>query len=438
MDLSAYLFPGGIRFRDLGVLASFGVMAAFVVSITLVPILLSFLPAGSFQRSLKNSGPGMLDAFLVRLAAFNRSHKVFILAAAFLLICFSVAGLFRLKVETTLVKYLKESNFLVRAIRHIEAHLTGTTTLDLVFDFREPDQAKAPGNLAQVEKMAHYLEGHSLVTNCTSLVDFLKRMHQVFNDGDASYYKLPDTREEISQYLLLYSMSGDEDDLARYLDDTHRTTVLTTRLTTVSSAEMDRFIKQVKAYVKDAFPDTSIRVTGISVLVTNSIDAIVRGQIQSLALALVIISGVMSLLFRSVRLGLLSMVPNMIPILVSLGLMGWVGIAINTATAVISCVAIGIAVDDTIHYLSRFRKEYRARPDEALAAARSLTTTGRALFFTSFVLTFGFFVLVFSNFKPLIYFGFLTGITMISALAGDLVLLPVLLMVLKPLRKENP
>ena len=206
---------------------------------------------------------------------------------------------------------------------------------------------------------------------------------------------------------------------------------------TVSSAEMERFIKQVKAYIDTQFPGSSVRATGISVLVTNSINAIVKGQVQSLGLALAVICVIMSLLFRSLRLGLLSMVPNVIPILMTLGLMGWVGIDINTATAVISCVAIGIAVDDTIHYLTRFRKEYGADPDEVTATSQSLTSTGRALFFTSFVLTFGFMVLVFSNFRPLIYFGVLTGVTMVSALIGDLILLPVLLMVLKPMRRSS-
>jgi predicted RND superfamily exporter protein len=221
------------------------------------------------------------------------------------------------------------------------------------------------------------------------------------------------------------------------VDDQYERAVLTARLKTISSTEMARFVRGLKEYIGERFPGVSIQVTGISVLVTNSIDAVVRGQVQSLGMALGIIGVLMTLLFLSVRLGLLSMVPTVIPILMTLGLMGWTGIAINTATAVISCVAIGIAVDDTIHYMTRFRKEYQRNPDEAQAASRSLTSTGRALFFTSFILTLGFLVLIFSHFRPIIYFGSLMGITMISALVGDLVLLPVLLMLLKPIPKRG-
>ncbi len=420
--------------RGLGLLASFGALAAFVVSITLIPVLLSVVPTSAFLREGRKNSTA-LDRGLAALARFNQAHKVHILVATSALIALSLMGVFQLKVETTLIEYLKEKNPLVKAVRHIEDHLTGTSTLDVVFSFDDPGQAKDPANLTQVEALQAYLESKPIVTDSFSLVDILKRMNQVFRGGDPAFDRLPETREEIAQYLLLYSMSGEEEDLARYVDDDFETAVLASRLKTVSSAEMDRFIEEVKEHIRTEFPDLGIRVTGISVLVTESIDAIVRGQIQSLALALVLISMIMMALLWSVRLGLLSMIPTTIPILTTLGLMGWLGIPINTATAVISCVAIGIAVDDTIHYMTRFRKEYQNRPDEAVAAFRSLTSTGRALYLTSFILTVGFSVLAFSHFRPIIYFGLLMAVTMVSALVGDLVLLPVLLMVTKPIRK---
>jgi predicted RND superfamily exporter protein len=422
--------------RSLGLLASFGALAAFVVSITLVPILLSVLPTRAFMRSGQKRLL-LLDRGLAGLARFNESHKSHILVATFVLIALSLMGVFQLKVETTLIEYLKESNPLVKAVRHIEGHLTGTSTLDVVYSFDGTGQVKEPENLGKIESLEQYLEEKPIVTDSFSLVDILKRMNQVFHGGDPAFHRLPETREEIAQYLLLYSMSGEEEDLVRYVDDDYKTAVLASRLKTVSSAEMDRFIREVKAFIAGEFPGFEIRVTGISVLVTNSIDAIVRGQIQSLGIAVGIISLVMTALLMSVRLGLLSMIPTVIPILMTLGLMGWLGIPINTATAVISCVAIGIAVDDTIHYMTRYRKEYQTRADETGAAFRAMASAGRALYLTSFILTVGFALLVFSHFKPIIYFGVLMAVTMISALAGDLILLPVLLMVLKPIRPRK-
>ena len=141
--------------------------------------------------------------------------------------------------------------------------------------------------LARVEALQAYLEANPIVTDSFSLVDVLKRMNRVFRGGDPAFHRLPATREEVAQYLLLYSMTGEEEDLSRYVDDDHRTAVLASRLKTVSSAKMDRFLEEVKEHIRTEFPGLRIRVTGISVLATESIDAIVRGQIQSLALALV-------------------------------------------------------------------------------------------------------------------------------------------------------
>jgi hypothetical protein len=422
--------------RDLGLLASFGAMAAFVISITLVPIFLSLLPARTFLRAGRRGVPP-LERALTRLARFNESRRTHVLVAVSVLVVLSVIGIFRLRVETTLIEYLKEGNPLVKAVRHIETHLTGTSTLDVVFSFEGQDPVKEPANLVRVEALQTYLRGQPIVTDSFSLVDILKRMNQVFRGGDLAEHRLPESREEIAQYLMLYSLSGEEEDLARYVSDDYRTAVLASRLKTVSSAKMDRFLREVKEHIRREYPDLGIQVTGVSVLVTDSIDAIVRGQIQGLALALGLISLVLIGLLGSVRLGLLSLIPNLIPVLTTLGFMGWLGIPINTATAVISCVAIGIAVDDTIHYMARFRREYETDPDEAAAAFRSLVSTGRAMYLTSWILTVGFSVLVLSHFKPIIYFGSLMAVTMLSALAGDMVLLPVLLMTLKPVRRRR-
>jgi predicted RND superfamily exporter protein len=195
--------------RDLGLLASFGVMGAFVVSITLLPVLLSVLPVESFQRPARRRLP-IVDRGLAGLARFNESHKVLVLVSTLALIGFSVAGIFRLKVETTLLKYLKDDNPLVRAVMHIEEYLTGTSTLDLVFTFDGPDEAKSPENLAKVLALEGFLKEKPQVTHVFSLVDILRRMQQGFQGGDPAFYRIPDTQEENAQYLLLYSMSGDE------------------------------------------------------------------------------------------------------------------------------------------------------------------------------------------------------------------------------------
>ncbi len=425
--------------RDFGGFAAFGVIAAFLVAVTLIPIVLYHLsppkspPKGPRMRERLEAGP--LGRVLKGLGDFDLNNKAIIIAGSALLIALAAVGISRLRVETSIMKYLKADNPLVVSVNHIEGHITGTATLDLVFEADGEGAILEPRVLAEIERAQAFLESLPEVTKTVSIVDFLKKMNQAMSEGDPAAYRIPDSREAAAQYLLLFSMSGDEENLERFLAYDSSAASLSARVLTVSSAQMDDLITRIQDYI-DARPGKGgrVRLTGIALLLTKTIDAIVRGQITSLGIALAIITVMMALLFRSLKVGFISMIPNVLPIITTLGLMGWVGIPINTATAVISCVAIGIAVDDTIHYLVRFRKELEADGDYAGATYRSLTGVGRAMVYTSIVNTGGFLALFFSNFNPIIYFGLLMGFTMMSALVGDLIVLPVCLLLFRPFK----
>lgn len=420
--------------RDFGAFAAFGVMAAFIVAITFVPILLHYLgpPAGTVKSRIET---GAMSAVLQRIGDFNLHHRWAAVIGCGILMALAAVGVGRLKVETTLIKYLKPDNPLAVSVEQIEGHLAGTSSLDVVFEASEEGGIKSPEVLAEIEQVQAFLESIPEVTKTVSIVDFLKRMNQAMHDGDAAAYRIPESHEAVSQYLLLFSMSGDEEDLERYVTYDYSAATISARLLTVSSSRMEQVIAGIREHL--AAGDSSsatVKLTGVALLVTETIDAIVRGQLQSLGVALILISILMVVFFRSIKLGLISMIPNVIPIFLTLGVMGLWGIPINTATAIISCVAIGIAVDDTIHFLSRFRSEFEIDGDYVGSMYRSLKGVGRAMVFTSLVNTGGFLVLLLSNFKPIIYFGILMGLTMMSALIGDLVVLPVCLLVFKPLR----
>ena len=168
-----------------------------------------------------------------------------------------------------------------------------------------------------------------------------------------------------------------------------------------------------------------MELTGTVVLYAMIIDTLTKGQIRSLGLAFLIITLLMGLYMRSLRIGLISMIPNLFPVLFVLGVMGWTGISLNIVTVMISSIALGIAVDDTIHYLARYRVEWGKTGDRLQAMRRTMLHTGRAIVFTSVVMAGGFWVICLSDFRPNIYLGLLTGVAMIAALLGDLLLLPI-------------
>jgi predicted RND superfamily exporter protein len=199
-----------------------------------------------------------------------------------------------------------------------------------------------------------------------------------------------------------------------------------------SSARLRHLITEVRHYLTEHFPDSiKARVTGPTVLVTNLVDTLLASQIESLALASGVVFCMVAVLFRSLRVGLLAMLPNLLPILFNLGLMGWVGIPLDTATAMISAVAIGIAVDDTVHILAGYQHELAGGATIPQALRRVYVVKGRAVVYTSLILCAAFGLVMVSNFLPTAHFGALSALTMISALVADLLFLPALLLTTK-------
>ncbi len=250
-------------------------------------------------------------------------------------------------------------------------------------------------------------------------------MHMSFHNEDRSYYSIPDSRQLIAQYLLLYDSEDTED----FINSDYDHARMAVRLGTYSSSEQALIIDEIREYVGlIEHPGLSVRVTGQSVQDVNIVEALVSGQIYSLSIALAVISLIMFLVLKSASLGLISLIPNFFPILLNFGLMGLLGIPLNTATALIAAVAIGIAVDDTIHFLHHYNKMRRQGNSASIAVERTMLVKGRALMSSSAILCLGFGVLLFSSFMPVVYFGLLSAIIMIAAVIGDLIILPAILM----------
>jgi len=201
----------------------------------------------------------------------------------------------------------------------------------------------------------------------------------------------------------------------------------------MTSQELGIFINETKDYCENNFTDDlKVRVTGDTVLYNNMDRSLIESQINSILLALFTIFLVMSMVFRSLYLGLLSMIPNLMPIFLTLGLMGWTGIHLNTSTIMIGSVAIGIAVDDTVHFMTRYFREISEGNGVEDAISNTILHAGKPIVFTTLVVGSGFFVLLFASFIPVRWFGSLTAFTMLSALIGDLMVLPVVLIIARP------
>jgi hypothetical protein len=246
-------------------------------------------------------------------------------------------------------------------------------------------------------------------------------MNKSCHDEKIDYYKILTSLELVSQYLLIY----DSDDIEDFINSEYDHARISVRISAHSSRLQKQLVDEINRYVAGiAHPSVDIRVTGRAVIDTNVIRALVTGQITSLGTAALVISIIMFLVFRSAKIALLSMIPNFFPIVLNFGIMGAFGIPLDTGTALIAAVSLGIAVDDTIHFLTEYQRQRSKKKSIAAALEKASIVKGQAILISSIILSIGFGIMVFSRFVPIIHFGLLSAIIMITALVGDLVVLP--------------
>ncbi len=408
--------------REFALVSSAGMVIEFIFSFFFLPPLLVLLPAEKiFPEHQQSKG---FSVFLKQLATFIRKYKKVIVPACSALIIISCILALRIQVETNLVNYFKKTSPVRIAIDFVERHLSGVGTLDISLQSNQEDAFKNPVNLRVIENLQNFVNSIDGIDKTMSFVDFIKQMNKAFHNENDKYFKIPETKQLVAQYLLLY----DSDEIQDFINDTYDHARISIRTSKHSSTEQKMIIDKIRNFLKH-FPNNSlkIRITGRALQQVNTIGALVKGQVYSLSLAAILIIVIMFLALRSLSIGFLSIIPNIFPIALNFGIMGIAGIPLNTATALIATVALGIAVDDTIHFLSTYREQRKQGHSHAKAAENVILYKGQAIISSSLILCIGFGVLMLSRFMPTLYFGFLSTLIMITALIGDMLFLPALI-----------
>lgn len=416
--------------REFGIVAAAGMVFEFLFSFLLLPpLLLWFKPEEIFTDRRRKPG---LTAFTSSISVFVQSCPRCIAAVCGLIFLGAIWAATGIQVETNLLDYFKRSSPIRQELEYVEKRLSGVGSVDISLMAQETDAFRDPAKLAVIDRLQAYAETLPGVDRTISLADFMKDMNMSFHDEDREFFRLPESREMVSQYLLLYD-SGDIDDFVTPDYDHARILV---RVSEHSSAGQARIIGDLRAFI-DAMDHDGlvIRVAGRAVQDVNTIDTLVRGQVESLTLAAVVITVIMFLALRSVSIGALSLLPNLFPIALNFGIMGLLGISLNTSTALISVVALGIAVDDTIHFLT----EYKRRRAENLTMREALHTAildkGLGISSSTVILFISFSVLMLSSFIPTVSFGGLSAVIMLTAWVGDMIVLPAVMLAFE--RKEG-
>lgn len=455
--------------NEYGALAAFGVALAFVVSITLLPALLTF---GRLPRDFRDKDKphhlhpdeaGYKDRTLATLQAmdrFVRARPKAVLAGTFALLALSCWGISMIRTETVAIEFFQGSSPIRQNTYAIEDQMGGVANIEVIVDSGEEDGVKDPQFLQKMSAIENYLADVPEIPKTISVVDFIERLNRSMHGERKSFDRIPvqedfkpggaedqylqetATEEElelanelppisakdyVAQLLLLYTLQDPKEDLTDMVDYPYQRARISARIPFLKQSRSVEIITNLQEYISEEFPGLQFGVTGLLVLYNNMGSYVEKTLQESFVMAVVIITAIIGLALRSIRWALLSIIPNVFPVIWVLGLMGFVGIPLDVGTTLVAGITIGIAVDDCIHFLSRYAQARKRGDDARTAIAYVLRHSGRAIVFTSVILAGGFWMLVFAQFKPTAYLGLISGITIVFALLADLLVLPAIL-----------
>ena len=406
--------------RQLGIFAAFGIMTAFLLSMVIVPLGVDWI-GHRRQHVARNL---WLERILRGIAGFNLRHPWWVLLGSLVIAGGMALGVFSIRPAGSLVEYFKKGSEYRQSVDFLDRSLSGISSTEVVV-YGERDAFKDPENLEKLAGLEEVAARHGAVTAVFSIVDTVRLISRALHGDDPTFYEIPDTRPAVAQSLLLYEMSGGSG-LRDYVSGDYAVARVSLRTRQMEEAARRALLADVRAYVAERMPEYRGDVTGMDYLVNRLNQNMVLTQVQSLGLAIGVITLMMILVF-GLRAGLISIIPNALPIVFVLGLMGYAGYGLNMGTAIIASIAIGIVVDDTIHFFSHFRAELKETGDRSRAMTAALTKVGKALCFTTMILVAGFGVFLFSDSWIMANYGVLSGAAVLVALLGDLFLGPVLL-----------
>ncbi len=415
--------------QEFALFSCLGMIGLLAVLLGFLPALLLTLPAGNLGGARPGGELRWLQQALAGVVRLNLRHQKLTLSLAALAVAFAGAGVLRLKIETNPISYFRQDAPVYRHFQDVRRDLAGSFPMNVVLDGGAEDFFEDPRQVARIARVQEALETVPGVDKAISFADYLKLVNYVTHRFDPAGYRLPKEGYELRMLMNSYKSLLGQDLFERFMSpDLSRTTILL-RTHLASSRDFLAAREEIRDRLKSAgLADLGGQATGLGLVIAQSSHLLAQGQIRSLSLTLLVIAALMLLLFMSARVALISLLPNLFPIIVCFGLMGWLGIEVSPVTSLIACVAIGLAVDDTIHYLFRYNREFRLDADKDRALRDTVAGVGPPMVFTTLTISLGFGVLLLSSFKPTALFGALMIVTMGSALIGDLILLPSLML----------
>ncbi len=419
--------------KEFGVVASLSILAIFILCLLIIPIIYSFMPYPK-DRHLEHLNKRWIGGFVNWMERMVKQKRIAIYITSVVLLVVSIIGIYQIKISGSLIEDMPQESEFVNDIRFFEDEFNGIMPLEIMIDTKRKKGVMKLSTLKRMDELEDLIIEIPELSKPISVVGLVKYSKQAYYNGNTKYYQLPTSQE--NSFILSYAKnsSSNVDLLKNFVDSTGQYGRITTFMKDIGTDKMERIEENLQTKIDKVFPKEryNITMTGKALVFQKGTKYLVKNLVISLSLAILLIALFMAYMFRSGRMIIISLIPNLLPLLITAGLMGYLGVPIKPSTILVFSIAFGISVDDTIHFLAKYRQELQANNWKIkVSVYGALKETGVSMFYTSIVLFFGFSVFTISSFGGTVALGALVSATLLFAMLSNLLLLPSLLLSLE-------
>ncbi len=430
---ATFILTNSQLLKEFGIVASINILAIFLLSLIIIPIVYSYM-APPKHKHLKHLSKQWINKFVNWIERMVKHHRIAIYVSAVALLCMSIIGIFTIKVSGSLIEDMPKKTEFYKDIKFFEKEFEGIMPLEILVDTKRKKGVMSPATLKRMNNLQEYVYEFPELSKPISVVNLVKYAKQAYYNGNPEYYQLPNSQERTFIMSYLKNSANETGLLKSYVDTTGQFARITTFMKDTKTERYERIEEDLLTKIHKLFPEERYHVTltGKALVFQKGTKYLINNLILSLSLAILLIAIFMAWMFRNLKMIVISLIPNLLPLIITAGLMGFIGVPIKPSTILVFSIAFGISVDDTIHFLAKYRQElitHHWRIRKSVFAA--LRETGVSMFYTSIVLFFGFSVFAISSFGGTVALGILVSVTLLFAMLSNLLLLPSLLLSLE-------
>lgn len=430
-----FIFTDSKLLSEFGIVASLNIVFLFILCLIIIPIVYSYMPMPK-EKHLAHLGKNYMAAFINWIEKTIRYHRIAVFSVSIIILIVGIIGIFQIKISGSIIEDMPKKAPFFKDIQFYEKEFDGVMPLEIVIDTKKPKGALKSTTLKRIEELQETIIEIPELSKPVSIVNLVKYSKQAYYNGNPEFYELPTKQEEafILSYIKNSTKKGSENMLKSYVDSTGQYARITTFMRDIGTDKMKKIEERLQDKINHIFPKEryEVSLTGKAYVFEKGTHYLIDNLVQSLIFAIVLISLLMAYMFRSFKMIIVSLLPNILPLVMTAGLMGYFGIPIKPSTILVFSIAFGISVDDTIHFLAKYRQELKANDWKIKRSVyATLKEAGISMFYTSVVLFFGFSVFTLSNFGGTVALGGLVATTLLFAMISNLILLPALLLSLE-------